>query len=40
VNEEAWERVEEFRIGETAESNNSFEEAKRRERTKNERGRG
>jgi hypothetical protein len=40
VNEEAWERVEEFRIGETAESNNSFEEAKGRERTKNERGRG
>jgi uncharacterized protein (DUF1015 family) len=39
VNEEAWKRVEEFRIGETAESN-CFKEAKGRERTKKERGRG
>jgi hypothetical protein len=39
VNEEAWERVEEFRIRETAESN-SFEEAKGRKRIKKERGRG
>jgi hypothetical protein len=43
VNEEAWERVEEFRIGERVESGpsrNSFEEAKERERTEKERSGG
>jgi hypothetical protein len=42
VNEEAWERVEEFRIGERefGPSRNSFEEAKERERTEKERSGG
>jgi hypothetical protein len=41
VNEEAWERVKEFRIGEREHiepSRNSFEKAKVRERTEKERG--
>jgi hypothetical protein len=40
--EEAWERVEEFRIGgrRVGPSRSSFEEAKGRDRTENERGGG
>jgi hypothetical protein len=40
VNEEAWKRVEKFRIGNRAQSRNSVEEAKRKGKTEKESGGG